>query len=418
MVINLIVLIALILLSMIFSATESAFLSINKLRLRVLRGKKNKKALRTGSLLDSKTKLLNTILLGNNLVNVGLTALLTAIALEMYGERGVEIAAIFSTVVLLLFGEITPKTIASSYPEKIAFAVAPFISFLTKLFAPVVSFLGKISELIARLFGVNTASKSVSFTEEDIKTFIDAGEEEGVIEQNEKKMLRQVFKFTDLTAKEIMVPRTEIVAIPLESTYQEILDLAENTSFSRFPVYKDGIDDICGFVYLKDMLFFDEVESFSVKKVMRPPLFILENRRISSIRKIFKENKQSIAIIVDEYSGTSGLVTIENLTREIFGSAGKEQSLDEDEKLTEISEDSFIVDGSMRLVELSEKLGIELKSEFYDTVGGFITEKLGDMPQAGSEVKFDFGKMTVQTLDGHRVESVLVSLKTEAEGEK
>lgn len=403
---------------MIFSATESAFLSINKLRLRVLRGKKNKKALRTGSLLDSKTKLLNTILLGNNLVNVGLTALLTAIALEMYGERGVEIAAIVSTVVLLLFGEITPKTIASSYPEKIAFAVAPFISFLTKLFAPVVSFLGKISELIARLFGVNTASKSVSFTEEDIKTFIDAGEEEGVIEQNEKKMLRQVFKFTDLTAKEIMVPRTEIVAIPLESTYQEILDLAENTSFSRFPVYKDGIDDICGFVYLKDMLFFDEVESFSVKKVMRPPLFILENRRISSIRKIFKENKQSIAIIVDEYSGTSGLVTIENLTREIFGSAGKEQSLDEDEKLTEISEDSFIVDGSMRLVELSEKLGIELKSEFYDTVGGFITEKLGDMPQAGSEVKFDFGKMTVQTLDGHRVESVLVSLKTEAEGEK
>ncbi|MDD6488027.1 MAG: hemolysin family protein [Spirochaetales bacterium] len=418
MVINLIVLIALILLSMIFSATESAFLSINKLRLRVLRGKKNKKALRTGSLLDSKTKLLNTILLGNNLVNVGLTALLTAIALEMYGERGVEIAAIFSTVVLLLFGEITPKTIASSYPEKIAFAVAPFISFLTKLFAPVVSFLGKISELIARLFGVNTASKSVSFTEEDIKTFIDAGEEEGVIEQNEKKMLRQVFKFTDLTAKEIMVPRTEIVAIPLESTYQEILDLAENTSFSRFPVYKDGIDDICGFVYLKDMLFFDDVESFSVKKVMRPPLFILENRRISSIRKIFKENKQSIAIIVDEYSGTSGLVTIENLTREIFGSAGKEQSLDEDKKLTEISEDSFIVDGSMRLVELSEKLGIELKSEFYDTVGGFITEKLGDMPQAGSEVKFDFGKMTVQTLDGHRVESVLVSLKTEAEGEK
>lgn len=403
---------------MIFSATESAFLSINKLRLRVLRGKKNKKALRTGSLLDSKTKLLNTILLGNNLVNVGLTALLTAIALEMYDERGVEIAAIFSTVVLLLFGEITPKTIASSYPEKIAFAVAPFISFLTKLFAPVVSFLGKISELIARLFGVNTASKSVSFTEEDIKTFIDAGEEEGVIEQNEKKMLRQVFKFTDLTAKEIMVPRTEIVAIPLESTYQEILDLAENTSFSRFPVYKDGIDDICGFVYLKDMLFFDDVESFSVKKVMRPPLFILENRRISSIRKIFKENKQSIAIIVDEYSGTSGLVTIENLTREIFGSAGKEQSLDKDEKLTEISEDSFIVDGSMRLVELSEKLGIELKSEFYDTVGGFITEKLGDMPQAGSEVKFDFGKMTVQTLDGHRVESVLVSLKTEAEGEK
>ena len=403
---------------MVFSATESAFLSINKLRLRVLRGKKNKKALRTGSLLDSKTKLLNTILLGNNLVNVGLTSLLTALALEMYGERGVEIAAVFSTVVLLIFGEITPKTIASTYPEKIAFAVSPFISFLTKLFGPIVSFLAKISEVIARLFGVNIASKTVSFTEEDIKTFIDAGEEEGVIEQKEKQMLRQVFKFTDLTAKEIMVPRTEIIAIPLEATYQEILDLAENTSFSRFPVYKGGIDDICGFVYLKDMLFFDDVEGFSVKKVMRPPLFILENRRISSIRKIFKENKQSIAVIVDEYSGTSGLVTIENLTREIFGNVEQETAADAKEKLTEISEDSFIVDGSMRIGELSEKLGIELKSEFYDTVGGFITEKLGDIPKVDTEVKFELGTMTVQKLDGHRVESVLIQLKTEAEDEK
>ncbi|MBO6100342.1 MAG: HlyC/CorC family transporter, partial [Spirochaetaceae bacterium] len=319
LVISLIVLIILILLSMVFSATESAFLSINKLRLRVLRGKKNKKALRTGLLLDSKTKLLNTILLGNNLVNVSLTAFLTALALDFFGESGVATATVVSTVLLLIFGEITPKIIASDYPEKIAFAVTTFISFLSKIFAPPVYFFEKISGFIARLFGVNIESKTVSFTEEDIKTFIDAGEEEGVIEQNEKNMLRQVFKFTDLTAKEIMVPRTEIVAIPLDSTYQEILDLAEKTSYSRFPVYKEGIDDICGFVYLKDMLFFDDAESFSVKKVMRPPLFILENRRISSIRKIFKENKQSIAIIIDEYSGTSGLVTIANLTQEIFG---------------------------------------------------------------------------------------------------
>ena len=417
MIISLIVLIVLILLSMVFSATESAFLSINKLRLRVLRGKKDKKALRTGLLLDSKTKLLNTILLGNNLVNVGLTAFLTALALEFFGESGVATATVVSTVLLLIFGEITPKIIASAYPEKIAFAVTPFISFLSKIFAPPVYFFEKISGFIARLFGVNIESKTVSFTEEDIKTFIDAGEEEGVIEQNEKNMLRQVFKFTDLTAKEIMVPRTEIVAIPLDSTYQEILDLAEKTSYSRFPVYKDGIDDICGFVYLKDMLFFDETENFSVKKVMRPPLFILENRRISSIRKIFKENKQSIAIIIDEYSGTSGLVTIANLTQEIFGNVYKEPTETKNES-GGTSEDSFIVDGSMRLSELSEKIGFELKSEFYDTVGGFITEKLGDFPQIDSEIKLDFGSLVVKKLDGYRVETVLVNLKFEAEDEK
>ncbi|NLK46334.1 MAG: HlyC/CorC family transporter [Treponema sp.] len=400
---------------MIFSATENAFLSINKLRLRVLRSKKNKKAQRTGKLLDSKTKLLNTVLIGNNLVNVGVTSILTAIALDMFGANGVEIATIVSTVLLLIFGEITPKVVASIYPEKIAFAVSPLISFLTKVFTPLVWIFSRITEPIAKLFGVNLLPKTVSFTEEDIKTFIDAGEEEGVIEQNEKTMLRQVFKFTDLTAKEIMIPRKEIISISLDSSYQEILDLAQTTSFSKFPVYKNGIDDICGFVYLKDMFFFDdETEIFSVKKIMRPPLFILESRRISSIRKIFRENRQSIAIVVDEYSGTSGLVTIEDLTHEIFGNVSDEDSV-ENKEYNCISDSSFMVSGSMRLVELSEKLGVELKSEFYDTVGGFITEKLGDFPQENVELKLDMCTLIVKKIDGHRVETVLVKRNAETE---
>ena len=413
--ISLIVLVILILFSMIFSATENAFLSINKLRLRVLRSKKNKKAQRTGKLLDSKTKLLNTVLMGNNLVNVGVTSILTAIALDMFGANGVEIATIVSTVLLLIFGEITPKVVASIYPEKIAFAVSPLISFLTKVFTPLVWIFSRITEPIAKLFGVNLLPKTVSFTEEDIKTFIDAGEEEGVIEQNEKTMLRQVFKFTDLTAKEIMIPRKEIISISLDSSYQEILDLAQTTSFSKFPVYKNGIDDICGFVYLKDMFFFDdETEIFSVKKIMRPPLFILESRRISSIRKIFRENRQSIAIVVDEYSGTSGLVTIEDLTHEIFGNVSDEDSV-ENKEYNCISDSSFMVSGSMRLVELSEKLGVELKSEFYDTVGGFITEKLGDFPQENVELKLDMCTLIVKKIDGHRVETVLVKRNAETE---
>ncbi len=416
LVISLIVLVVLIFLSMVFSATESAFLSINKLRLRVLRGKKNKKAQRTGRLLDSKTKLLNTVLIGNNIVNIGVTSLITAIALDLLGSGGVEIATIVSTVFLLLFGEITPKTIASTYPEKIAFAVSPFIEKLTKIFAPLVYFFSKISEQIAKLFGVKLDSETVSFTEDEIKTFIDAGEEEGVIESNEKTMLRQVFKFTDLTAKEIMVPRKEINAIPLDATYQEILDLAQSTSYSRFPVYKDGIDDICGFVYLKDLLFFEGTPGrFSVKEIMRPPLFILENRRISSIRKIFKENKQSVAIIVDEYSGTSGLVTIEDLTQEIFGDVSDENSRTEKFEIKELSNDSFIVEGSMRLVELSEKLGFELKSEFNDTIGGFITEKFGDFPQEGFELNLNMCSLIVKKIDGHRIETVLVKRIADAE---
>ncbi len=400
----------LILLSMIFSASETAFTSINKLRIRVLRGKKEKNAVKIGRLLDSKNKLLNTNLIGNSAVNIGVTAILTALITELSGESAVATATFIATVLLLIFGEITPKIIATSHPERIASLLAPFITVVMKILSPVTFFFTKISDLVTFLLGYSSVKKAVSYTEEEIKTFIDAGEEEGVLESGEKAMLRQVFKFKDLNVKTIMIPRQNITGVSIDATFDEVLALAENSNFSRFPVYDGDLDHICGIVYIKDILFYeDSKDSFTLKEVLRPPLFILENRRISVVNKIFRENNQTMAIIIDEYSGTSGLVTIGDLAREIFASV-----FDEDTPASETEEipnEPFTVPGNFTLAELEEKTGIALESEFYSTIAGFVMEKTGKIPSTEEIVETDDLLIIVEEMDGNRIKTVSVKVK-------
>lgn len=418
LILQIILIIVFIILSMIFSASESAFLAINKLRIRVLRNKKDAGAQKVGKLLDKKTELLNSLLLGNNIVNIGITAMLTAICMQLFGARGVEVATLVATVFLLIFGEITPKTIANAHPEKIATIFAPFLALLNKVFAPVVRIFTKFGNFVAGFFGANGRQKNVSFTEEEIKTIIDAGEAEGVIESAEKTMLRQVFKFSDLNAKEIMVPRTNIKAVSVDASFEEILEFSKSTGFSKFPVFENDLDHICGFVYLKDLLFYtidQNCAGFSVKSVLRSPLYILENRRISTIRKIFEENKQSIAIIIDEYSQTSGLITVEDLTTEIFGNVSDERTGEEKPLLQRINETETEIDGTMRLSELSELLGVQFESEFFDTLGGFIAEQYGNLPWVGLEIESNGYSFLVTGLDGRRVSRVLVKKQKQAE---
>lgn len=401
----------LILLSMIFSASETAFTSINKLRIRVLRGKKEKNALKIGKLLDSKNKLLNTNLIGNSVVNIGVTAILTALITEISGENAVATATFVATVLLLIFGEITPKIIAASHPERIASLLAPFISVIMRILSPVTFFFTKISDFVTFLLGYSSAKKAVTYTEEEIKTFIDAGEEEGVLKSGEKAMLRQVFKFKDLNVKTIMIPRQNITAVSIDASFNELMALAETSGFSRFPVYDDDLDHICGIVYIKDILFFEnDKKDFRLKDVLRPPLFILENRRISVVNKIFRENNQTMAIIIDEYSGTSGLVTIGDLAQEIFSAAfDGDASASETE---EISNEPFTVPGNFTLAELEEKTGIVLESEFYNTIAGYIMEKTGTIPAPDETVETDELLLTVDEMEGNRIKTVSVKIKS------
>ena len=400
---------ALVLLSMIFSASESAFLSVNKLRVRFLRNQKNKRAVRVWRLLQDKNKLINTLLVANNIVNIALSAIFSFVALKIWGSKGVGFATFVVTIILLIFGEISPKTVATHHPEAIAFFFSGFVNFLEVLLAPLVFVFTGISKLILKSFKANTQGSQVTFTEEEIKTFIDVGHEQGVLEKNEKNMMSKVFKFTDLEAKDIMIPRMKIQAVSINDSYRKIIELSERLRLSKFPVYKKDIDDIVGIIYIKDMMVYKtHPELFTVSRVMRPPLFILGSKKMSGIQQMLSENHQSLAVVIDEYSGTDGILTVEDIVREIFGPMSDEYKNYARNKVqvkirNTRNED---LDGLSRLIDINEQLGINMQSENCETIGGFISEKLECIPRVGQSITFGEYKFIVTEMDKNRVSKV------------
>ncbi len=398
-----------IILSSLFSASESAFLGLNKLRVHFLREKGDKKAIRAGRLLEKKEELLNMLLVGNEIANVALSVVLTSIFLKLFGPAGLGVATSIATVVLLLFGEITPKSLTTKYPERFAFGLSGFVWFFFCLLRPLVVVFTTISRLLLRIFGINTKNKAVSFTEEEIKTFIDVGEEEGVLETGEKNMMNRVFKFSDLNATDIMVPRLDVIGIGTDASYRNIIQLSERTRISRFPVYEnDDIDNIIGVLYVKDMLFYrGRREDFSVKAIMKQPIFIPGTTKMSSIQEKLRTNKQSFAIVIDEYSGTDGILTTEDIEREIFGAIA-----DDFQKSGEVTSvhikntEDTMLDGSARLIDLEDELHIKLESQMNETIAGYICEQLGHIPVRGEYIVVGDYKFEIVSMDLRRIESV------------
>lgn len=402
-------------LSSLFSASESAFLGLNKLRVHFLREKGHKQATRAGKLLERKEELLNMLLVGNEIVNVALSVILTSIFLKLFGAAGLPIATFIATVLLLIFGEITPKSVTTTHPETCAFALSGFVKIFFYTLRPLVIFFTFISRGILRIFGISTKKKAVSFTEDEIKTLIDVGGEEGVLEAGEKTMMSRVFKFTDLNATDIMIPRLKVICINPSMSYRDVVQLSERTRISKFPVYEnDDIDNIIGVLYVKDLLFFTEVrDDFSVRKVMRPPLFIPGTTKMSSIQELLHENHQSFAIVIDEYSGTDGILTIEDIEQEIFGAIADDIYHEENEQDEQEHSDfeeflSRSIEGSTRLIDLEDMLRIKLESKLNETIAGYICEKLGHIPIPGESVEEANFVFTVEKLEGHRIAKVHV----------
>ena len=411
-----ILLAALIVLSMLFSISESSFLGMNKLRLRVLRKNKDKRALIAGRLLDRRERLINTLLVSNDIVNIFLSSIITSIALETFGQKGVGIATLIATLLLLIFGEITPKTISTRCPDRIAYALAPFVQVVVILMRPVVAIVTFIARCVLRIFGIRTNAKKQSYTEEEIKTFFDISSESGVIEENENRMMTQVFKFSDLEAQDIMVPRTKIRAVPHDASYRDIVELSQRLGYTRFPVYRKSIDDIIGIIYLKDMLAYKESQStFNLQKVMRPPLFILGTKKITSVQELLFENHDSMAIIVDEYSGTDGVITEKDISREIFALPGENSLRGKVFDFDNVEDKSdFEINGSVLLRDLKEDLHIGLESNINETIGGWFAEQIDRMPETGDTIDFEGWRFTIKKIQAHRVERIQI-LKLETE---
>lgn len=381
---------------------------MNKLRLMILRKERNPRAVRAGKLLEKKELLINTLLVANELVNILLSSIITAVAMTLFGNSGVGIATVVVTICLLIFGEITPKAVSTRNPDKIAYALAFFVDVVMHLLYPFVLIFTLISRIILKIRGINVDKPAQTYSEEDIKSFLDVGEEAGVLENAEKNMMSSVFKFNDLNAAEIMVPRTMIVTLSENASYDEVIETAQRTRFSRFPIYRNSIDDIVGILYLKDLLKTTPKE-FSVKKIMRFPLFIPGTRKITSVQQVMQENRHSMAIIIDEYSGTDGLITQSDIHREIFGTAvnrtpwGGEFNIVDLEKAS-----SFELDGATLLIDLKLHLGIALDSAVNDTLGGWIMERLDRIAVPGDRVKTDIWNFTVIKVEKRRIISVKV----------
>lgn len=396
-------------LSALFSVCESAILAMNKLRLRIKCRANDKRALRLSRLLMQKEKLINSLLCANCLVNISLSSLAAKAALEVFGNAGAGGAAFITTIALLIFGEITPKTLASYHASTIAYSLSAFIYVTVLIFRPLSNAFTFIANTVLRLTKLNTLDIKHSYTQDDIKSVIYEGVNSGAISVDESEMARGVFRFTDLEARDIMVPRKDIMALQEEATYNDIKNLFQKTGHTRYPVYRNGIDDVVGTLYIKDLLKINSGKDkraagkrdIRVKDIMRPPLFILGSKKMSSIQAACMENHQSMAIVVDEYSGTDGILTTDDITQRIFG-------IKEKDSLPPAAK-TFIVSGSTLLIELQERLNIPIRSNLNETLSGWLTERLGDIPKAGDSVDFYGFHFSIIRLASYCVEEVAIT---------
>lgn len=408
-VIQLIILAILILLSALFSSAETSLTTSNKLKIQSLADQGSKRARILLKISEDSGKMLSAILIGNNLVNNAATALTTSLIIQLFGNSAVGIATGVITLLILIFGEISPKTLATIHSEKMALLYAPLIHFLMKIFTPVIFIVNKLSMGVLFLLRVNPDQKVNTMTEHELRTIVDVSHEDGVIESEEKEMIYNVFDMGDAKAKDIMVPRVHVTFADINSTYDELIEIFREDKFTRLPIYEETTDNVVGTINMKDLLLYNynDKKEFHVRDILREAYFTYEYKSISELLVEMRQASINIAIVLDEYGETAGLITLEDLLEEIVGEIHDEYDENEEEFVRQINDREYIIEGSMNLDDLNDSLGLNLSSEDYDSLGGFIIEHLDRLPEQGDELTTDDGiRLVVEALQKNRVESV------------
>lgn len=408
-IIQIVMLVILLIGSGFFSASETALMSLSRIRIRHMQEEGVKGAKLVGKLTEDSGKLLSSILVGNNVVNIAATSISTSLFISILGTQGVAVATALMTILVLIFGEITPKTIAANNSEKIAILVSKPIKAIILILTPVVWVFNIITNIIFKIFGIKSKSGQPYITEEELRTMVNVSQEEGVLEIEERQIINNVFQFGDMQAKEAMVQRLDMVCIDADDGYKEIINLFKEEQFSRMPVYEESADDIIGIVNIKDIIFLeeDEIANFDIRNYVREAFFTYEFKKITELLEEMKKDKSQMAIVVDEYGGTAGLITIEDLVEEIVGEI--EDEYDEDESDIEvIKEDEYIIDGSKKISEVNELIGTNLESEEFDSIGGFIIGHLKRLPEEHEVIEVDGVKLCIESLDKNRIKKIRV----------
>ena len=414
---QLIAIIIMVLLSAFFSSAETALTTVNRHRMRSLSEEGNRAATKVLRILENPSKMLSTILIGNNIVNISASALATTFTSEVFGSKFIGIATGILTLCVLLFGEITPKTLATMYSDRIAMVYIHIIAPLMAILTPVIWFVDKLSNLIFIVIRVDTEKGKEQMTEGELRTIFDVSEEDGVIEKEEKSMINNVVDFGDSNAKDVMVPRADMAFIQADATLDEVVEAFHEEHYSRLPVYADTKDNVIGIVYLKDLFFFQNQSgknaAFTVRNIMREPFFVYEYQKTSSIMAEMRNRFVSMAIVLDEYATAVGLITIEDLIEEIVGEIRDEFEMDELESIMKVSERQYEIDASVKLSDVSDNIGIKLESEDYDSLGGYVIELLDHLPAEGETVKKDGITFRVVSVDKNRIERVAILIDPE-----
>ena len=402
-------LIVLLLGSGFFSASETSLMSLSKIRIRYMEEEGVKGAKLVSSLIEKSSDLLSSILVGNNVVNIAATSVSTSLFISIFGDGGVAIATAVMTVLVLVFGEITPKTIAANSPEKVAVVVSKPISIIMKITKPIVWVFNLLTGIIFKIMGIDNDGVKPFITEEELKAMVNVSHEEGVLEMEEREIINNVFQFGDMQAKEAMIQRLDMVAIDIEDSYDEIIELFKSEKLSRLPVYQESIDDIVGILNIKDIIFLsdEEIENFDIKDYVREAFFTYEFKKITQLLEEMKKEKTQMAIVVDEYGGTAGLLTIEDLVEVIVGDIDDEYD-EEEEEIVKINDNEYLVEGSTKISDVNEQLGINLESEEFDSIGGFIIGYLKRIPEENEIIEVEDVKFKVESIDKNRINKIRI----------
>jgi putative hemolysin len=403
-------------LSAFFSGSETAYTAISKLKLRGLEDKKVKGSRRLVRLLENRKRLITAILIGNNISNVAASALATAVFLALFQKLGVRnfasamtVVTITMTVVLLIFGEITPKIFAIRNPSQWAIRFSRPIALFLALFKPFIWLFEGIASVASKFCGVSSDDFAQVLTADEIKTMVQMGAEEGILEKEEKEMITSIFKFSNTVVREIMTPRTDAVCLENDSAISECINLIKEKGHSRIPIYEDKIDNIVGIIYAKDLLTVERGEnSPNILKFLRDPVFIPETKNIVELLRQMKKSRFHMAIVVDEYGGMSGLVTLEDIIEEIIGDINDEYDREEESDFIEVRPNVFYVDAKIHCDDLGEKLNVEFpEDEDFDSLGGLVLDMLGEFPAKGEILEYknleihvkDVGKRRIKKLE-------------------
>ncbi|MBD5460595.1 MAG: HlyC/CorC family transporter [Lachnospiraceae bacterium] len=415
-VLQLITLVLLLILSSFFSSAETALSTVNRIRMRALEEDGNKRAVIVNRILDQYSKMISSILIGNNIVNITASSLLTTLVIRLTGGNTyVGAATGLLTVLVLLFGEIVPKNWAMINSEKISLAYCKIIYFLMKILTPVIFLVDKLAGGIMKLLHIDPNRKNV-MTETELRTYVDVSHEDGVIESEEREIIYNVFDFSDAVAKDIMIPRINMVTVNIDASYDELMEVFRKSMYTRIPVYKEDQDTIVGLVNIKDFILTSDKNNFHIADIIRDAYYTYEFKKTADLMFEMREKTMNVAFVLNEYGATVGMITLEDLLEEIVGEIRDEYDEDEEELIQELDDNVYLVEGSMKLDDINDALDTQLESEDYDSIGGIIIESLDRLPEDGEEVTLENNiTLKVQGIDQNRIMKVLMTLPEDTE---